>query len=177
MKHYLIIFLTILFTSCCRDKGLEKIQDKSWFPYKVKSNIFYETNNKLIDSLSVVYLDTTNQWNSGEWCTAGYEEYRNCTINSTKFKDLIIQISLDPRLLEFKINFKDKLTSLCYCTICNNPSYGTFNVNPINSINLNNLVYHDVLILTDSTKNFEIYYNRIGILRYIINKDTFNIIR
>jgi hypothetical protein len=105
MKYFLIILFTILITGCCRNKGLVEIQDKSWFPYKVESNIAYETKNGLMDLLSVAYLDTSNQWNHGDFCAGGNEEYRNCTIQSTKFKDLIIQISLNPYELGFKSMF------------------------------------------------------------------------
>jgi hypothetical protein len=177
MRYFSIILFTILISSCCRNKGIEVIQDKSWFPYKMKSNIGYETKNGLIDSLSVAYLDTSNQWNHGDFCAGGYEEYRVCTLNSNKFNDFQLQVSLDPFELGFMIDYSGKVINLHYCTTCNNQSTNPSEVNHVDSISFNNVTYRDLVILSDSINDFEIYYNRLGILRYIINKDTFDLKR
>ena len=151
------------------------IKDKSWFPYKTKSDIIYKTINGLIDSLYVAQIDSSI-WEHGTECVE-YDERRNCEIRSNRFNDFNIQITLNPFELSFAINNFGKLISLYYCTTCSKPSNYPHELNLIDSINFNNVIHHDILILTDSTKDFEIYYSRLGILRYIINKDTFEIVK
>jgi len=120
-------------------------------------------------------LDSSNKWNHGDFVSGGYEEYRACTLKSNKFNDFVIQISLDPHELGFKINYMNKLTNYYYWLYPNNSSNGSQDKNLIDSINIKNIVYHDIMIIADSSNDFEIYYNRMGILRYIIKNDTFNL--
>ncbi len=172
MRHLIILFLFFSTISCCNQHEI-MINDKSWFPYKIKSDIVYQTKNGLIDSLSLIELDSTVTESGGD-CVETYEN-RNCKLKSSNEKDFQIQIGLSPFELYFSIDFAGKLTNLYYCTNCvKNPS-SYHKINLVDSISFNNVSYHDILILSDSINSYMIYYNRNGILRYVINKDTFDL--
>lgn len=174
MKYYLIILFIIFFTNSCGDKGLEKIQDKSWFPFKSNSNIVYESKSGLIDSLSFVSLDTSICY-SGEWTTSWSWENESCTLQSNKFKDFKIHVNLSSNLLDFLVYHSDKFINLYYKTNNNHSSVYPNELNLIDSVHLNNITYYKTLILTDSSNDFTIFYSHIGIPRYIFNKDTFDL--
>lgn len=174
MRYYLIIVFAILFTSCCKDKGVDKIKDKSWFPFNSNSSIVYETKHGLIDSLAFVKLDTLNKY-GGEWGCGSEWENRSCNLQSSKFKDFKIHINLSTDHLDFLVYYSDKFINLYYKTDNNKQSSYPHELSLIDSVDINNMIYYKMLILTDSTNDFVIFYNRIGIPRYIIHKDTFDL--
>lgn len=174
MRYLLIIILIFIIGSCCMDKGLDKIQDKSWFPFNSNSSIAYETKLGLIDSLVFLNLDTLNE-SGGEWGVCWRWENRSCDLQSILHKDFKIHIRLSSNHLDFTVNHSDKFISMFYITDSKQPSNNRYELNLIDSVRINDKTYFKTLLLTDSTNDLEIYYNRSGILRYVISKDTFDL--
>ena len=174
MRYYLITVLAIVLTGCCKNKGVDMIQDKSWFPFKSNSSIVYETSTGLKDSLSFAKLDTSNHY-GGEWGCSWRWENRSCDLQSILYKDFKIHIRLSSNDLDFLVYHSDKFINLFYITDNNQPSNYPHELNLIDSVRINDKTYFKTLFLTDSTHDFEIYYNRLGILRYVISKDTFDL--
>ena len=178
MKQFLIITICFSLSGCCglfHDKDTFEIKDKdkTWFPYKSKSNIVYITSSGTLDSLTVIEIDTANR-ERGTECVE-IDEYRNCKIQSNKFNDFQVQIDLDHITLDFEVSLSEKTSNFYYCYTCKNVSNNPHDIRLNDSIIIDNIVYRDVLNISDTINNFEINYNRLGIIRYIIEKDTFNL--
>jgi len=177
-KYLLIVFIGLMISGCCgffHNKETFKIKDsdKAWFPYKTKTNYIYETSNGLKDSLSVLQIDSAIR-ESGTECVER-DEYRFCKLQSNKYNDFQIQISLDHISLDFQISYADKLINTYYCTSCSRPSDNPHEALMIDSINFNKTTYKNVILLSDSLNSAEIYYNQLGVIRYIVQKDTFDL--
>ena len=176
MKNTMIVLLLLTMVGCCRNKNndVQKLQDKSWFPYKTDSSVIYRNHSGAIDSLKFMAFDTLN-FHGGEWGCSWAWEQRKCVLQSTTYKDFSIEVHLSPEDLYFEVFHSGKSKALWYEGAASKTSVDSTNLQLVDSLSLSNKIYHDVLILTDTTNDFKIYYNRTGIPRYIIHKDTFDL--
>jgi hypothetical protein len=92
MRYIKVFILAFLISGCCgmfHKKEASVIKDISWFPYKLNSNIAYETKDGIIDSLSITQLDTSIH--CGDFC-AGCSEFRSCKLLSNRFNDFKVDV-------------------------------------------------------------------------------------
>lgn len=176
MKNTIIVLILLAIAGCCRNKNndVQKLQDKSWFPYKTDSSLIYQNHSGAIDSLKFTAFDTLN-FQNGEWGCSWEWEQRKCVLQSTKYTDFAIEVHLSPEALYFEVSHSGKYTGLFYEAATDKITGDSTELRLVDSLLLNNKMYRNLLILTDTTNDFKIYYNRTGIPRYIIHKDTFDL--
>jgi hypothetical protein len=173
MKHLLKVLMILCLSGCCNPKErYHQIEDKSWFRFNSDTIFKYESTSGLRDSLILSDIDTSLK-EVGVEC-ASITECRKGIFKSKLINDFQIEISLDYISLLLNVDYQGNSKYYLYCNSC---SRSVSTVGKLDSISIKNIFYHDVLVLSDtlSRDKYKIYYNRDGLIRYILKLDTFNL--
>ncbi|HRO76624.1 MAG TPA: hypothetical protein PLP27_10810 [Crocinitomicaceae bacterium] len=168
-KFSLFIMITLLICSCCGKKPrITELSDdsKRWIPYQIGAKTYYSDGVNL-DSIEVIHIDKRLE-TIGHWCVGKVEEMDMNIIGNRiaklrvalNYLSLHFNLEVDSVRKHFTLPLKEDTNPISEVPI----HHSTFEIN--------NISYHDVLVLTKDS--LELYYGKNeGIIAYKVGEKLF----